>query len=117
MNRRDLLRSATLLPTALNSTLAAENGEFTFVFYTDVHVQPELEAAKGTAAAFAQINQLGPDFCLSGGDQVFDICEQDLARARMLFDLYLRPERDLNCQSSSHDWESRCYRDQSKKSL
>src|ERR1700722_1894827 len=69
--------------------------DFDFVFFTDTHLEPELSAAAGCAKCFNQINEAAPEFCISGGDQVFDVCEQDLARAQMLFKLYRQTEAEL----------------------
>jgi 3',5'-cyclic-AMP phosphodiesterase len=69
--------------------------DFDFVYFTDTHLQPELGAAKGCAKCFHQINEAHPEFCIAGGDQVFDVCEQDLGRAHMLFNLYRQTESEL----------------------
>jgi Icc protein len=70
--------------------------DFDFVFFTDCHLEPELSAVAGTARCFAQINSAKAAFCIAGGDQVFDVCEQDLTRARMLFKLYQQTAKSLN---------------------
>lgn len=72
--------------------------DFDFVFFTDTHLEPELSAAAGCAKCFNQINEASPEFCISGGDQVFDVCEQSLSRARMLFRLYRQTEAELTCK-------------------
>lgn len=69
--------------------------DFDFVFFTDTHLQPELSAVAGCAKCFNQINEASPEFCISGGDQVFDVCEQNLTRAQMLFNLYRQTEAEL----------------------
>ncbi|WP_446742208.1 metallophosphoesterase family protein [Silvibacterium acidisoli] len=74
------------------------NRDFDFVFFTDAHLEPELGAAAGTAKCFNQINEAHPEFCIAGGDQVFDVCEQDLTRARSLFSLYRQTESELACK-------------------
>ena len=71
--------------------------DFDFVFFNDTHLEPELGAVKGCAQCFNQINEAQPEFCIAGGDQVFDICEQDLTRARTLFKLYRQTEAELAC--------------------
>lgn len=108
--RRSFLRSALTaaaftsagvpaLPAALGeqTLLPKQNPaqDFDFVFFTDTHLEPELGAVAGCAKCFNQINEARPEFCISGGDQVFDVCEQDLARARMLFKLYRQTEAEL----------------------
>jgi 3',5'-cyclic AMP phosphodiesterase CpdA len=69
--------------------------DFDFVFFTDTHLEPELSAVAGCAKCFNQINEARPEFCISGGDQVFDVCEQDLGRAQLLFKLYRQTEAEL----------------------
>jgi Icc protein len=76
--------------------------DFDFVYFTDTHLEPELGAAAGCAKCFNQINEAKPEFCIAGGDQVFDVCEQDLTRARMLFKLY----RQTGLQGLPHGRQS-----------
>jgi Icc protein len=113
MLRRAFLQNAlalTLAPSA--KILASSSGyldqnllpktnparDFDFVFFTDTHLQPELSAASGCAKCFNQINEAKPEFCIAGGDQVFDVCEQDLGRAHMLFKRYRQTEAELACK-------------------
>jgi 3',5'-cyclic AMP phosphodiesterase CpdA len=90
MRRREFLGSAAVPLLGQTSP-----GGFSFVHFTDVHIQPELRAEAGARQAFAAIDALRPDFCLAGGDLVFDVYEQGPARARKLFDLYTAATRDL----------------------
>jgi 3',5'-cyclic AMP phosphodiesterase CpdA len=90
MRRRDFLGSAAV--PLLGQT---PPGGFSFVHFTDVHIQPELRADAGARQAFAAIHAAKPDFCLAGGDLVFDVFEQGPARARTLFDLYTAAAREL----------------------
>lgn len=50
---------------------------------TDVHVQPELEAERGMAAALhhVQSQKDKPDILFNGGDALMDLCAVDKARA------------------------------------
>ena len=70
-------------------------GSFDFVFFTDTHIQPELDAAHGCAMAFAKIGAAKPDFAICGGDLVYDVMSEGRPRANMLFDLYQRTEDSL----------------------
>ena len=45
---------------------------FAFAFFTDTHIQPELDAAHGCQMAFAKIAAAKPEFAICGGDLVFD---------------------------------------------
>jgi 3',5'-cyclic AMP phosphodiesterase CpdA len=74
---------------------AAADG-FSFVHFTDVHIQPELHAGEGTRRCFAKINALKPDFAICGGDLVFDACAVTLPRAKQVFDLYAKTVKPLN---------------------
>ena len=94
MLRRDFLTAAALAPLARGSAAGAENG-FTFIHFTDTHIQPELRAGEGTAQAFKTISQIPHDFALAGGDLVMDVYAQGPARAKLLFDLYKSTAKDL----------------------
>lgn len=65
-------------------------GSFHFAHLTDIHIEPELEAAKGLAKCLqvAQSAQSGPDFIVTGGDIIFDALEVTPQRAKELFSLY-----------------------------
>ena len=76
--------------TAAKSQPAAES--FDFAFFTDTHIQPELDAAHGCQMAFAKIATAKPEFAICGGDLVFDALGVNRTRADMLFDLYQRTE-------------------------
>lgn len=94
LRRRDFLTAAALAPLAARSAAGGEAG-FTFVHFTDTHIQPERRAAAGTAQAFRAMARIPHDFALAGGDLVMDVFEQGPARAKLLFDLYLSTARDL----------------------
>jgi 3',5'-cyclic AMP phosphodiesterase CpdA len=69
---------------------------FSFVHFTDVHIQPELHAGEGTRRCMARINALKPDFAICGGDLVFDACAVTKPRANEVFDLYAEAVKLLN---------------------
>ncbi len=62
---------------------------FSFIHFSDIHVQPEKGATEGFLMAIEKMNSLKPDFVISGGDLVMDVLEVDEQRAVMLYDLYL----------------------------
>jgi 3',5'-cyclic AMP phosphodiesterase CpdA len=73
----------------INSKITSENNEsFTFVFMTDIHLQPEKNAVEGFNQAIDSVNKLNPDFVITGGDLVMDVLGQDFERSEMLFNLY-----------------------------
>lgn len=100
MNRRSFLTlgalgaaSAACAPFELD---AAGVGDFTFVHFTDVHIQPELHAGEGARKCMAKVNTLKPDFAICGGDLVFDACAVTKPRAKDVFDLYADAVKPLN---------------------
>ncbi len=82
--------------TAAAHALPASPASFSFLFLTDSHTEPELDAVHGTALAMRKARALhGIDFAIQGGDHVFDANGVPAARATQLFDLYTRTEQDL----------------------
>ena len=63
--------------------------EFTFAFITDIHLQPELNAVDGFKKAIDTINQLNPDFVITGGDLIMDALAQTYEHADSLYNLYI----------------------------
>lgn len=63
-------------------------GDFSFTFFTDTHIQPELEAAKGCSLCFQRFHDVPGDFAICGGDLVYDAATVSSTRANRLFDLY-----------------------------
>ena len=106
INRRHLLAlvgsfgaAACLnLPTpALAQDLDAAQ-DFDFIFLTDTHLQPELDANKGCAMAFRKMRTLNADFAIQGGDHIFDALGVSKQRSLGLFDLYDKTQQDLGLQ-------------------
>ncbi len=62
--------------------------EFSFLFMTDIHVQPERQAMEGFREAIKKANSLKPDFTITGGDLIMDALGQTEARADSLYDIY-----------------------------
>jgi 3',5'-cyclic AMP phosphodiesterase CpdA len=63
---------------------------FRFIFMTDIHVQPEQHAAKGFARAILKVNELAPNFVITGGDLIMDALGQSFERADSLYNLYAK---------------------------
>jgi Icc protein len=98
LNRREFLclTGAAGLSLALNSPAhAGSAGKFTFLFITDTHLQPELNAAVGCHQCFQKARTIKADFAIQGGDHVFDSLGVGLKRASSLFDLYGETEQVL----------------------
>jgi predicted phosphodiesterase len=66
--------------------------DFDFVYFTDTHLQPELNASMGCSMAFQKVRTLKVDFAIQGGDHVFDVLGQNRERAKLLYDLYGQTE-------------------------
>jgi 3',5'-cyclic-AMP phosphodiesterase len=66
-----------------------QKDKFSFAFLTDIHVQPELHAGEGFQQAIQVVNELEPDFVLTGGDLVMDAFGQSFNRAEMLYQMYI----------------------------
>lgn len=78
---------------SLSQVGAQESGKglaasFEFVFLTDIHLKPEMDAPKGFQMAIDRVNRLNPDFVLTGGDLVFDAMRGNQQRCDSLFTLY-----------------------------
>ena len=63
--------------------------EFSFAFLTDIHLQPELGAFEGFQQAIDKVNELNPDFVITGGDLIMDALGVSYARADSLYNFYL----------------------------
>ncbi|MDE1177856.1 MAG: metallophosphoesterase [Edaphobacter sp.] len=85
--------AAAVAPSSLFAAPKVE--PFSFVFITDAHIQPELNAAMGTDMAMKKARTFKADFAINGGDHVFDSLGVPKARALQLFDLYDKTEQDL----------------------
>ncbi len=107
MNRRSFLRGSGLAAAscALGGVRAqaaetgrlaqAASGSFTFAFFTDVHIEPEMDAPQGTALAMDLINASDAEFAICGGDHVFDALEAHKERIIEQYELYNQAEKTL----------------------
>lgn len=101
MNRRQWLQSfgaATLLSTRGSSLAFAEPPAaegFSFIFFTDTHIQPELKATEGCRMCFSQLQTVPGDFAICGGDLVFDAMAVPAARSVALYDLFRKTAASL----------------------
>ncbi|HUH63592.1 MAG TPA: metallophosphoesterase [Terracidiphilus sp.] len=101
LDRRQFLKIAagTGAAIALGShlpALAEPAGSFDFVFFTDTHIEPELNAAQGCDACFRKIAGIKGDFAIMGGDHVYDALQVGSARAGLVFDLYQKTEQAIH---------------------
>jgi Icc protein len=73
----------------------AKGKGFEFVFLTDTHLEPELNAANGCDMAFRNIRSTKSDFVIQGGDHVYDTMNVSKERATAIYDLYEKTEQAL----------------------
>ncbi len=66
----------------------AEQDDFSFVFYTDVHFSSDSIAQAGFSQAIADINRQNPEFCIDGGDILFDMNHKTWEDIKGDFELY-----------------------------
>lgn len=96
LDRRQFL-SLAAAATAASAlpAFAAPARSFEFLFLTDCHIQPELDAAHGTDMAMRAARKTRAEFAIQGGDHVFDALGVPANRANALYDLYAKTEQDL----------------------
>lgn len=70
-------------------------GSLDFVFFTDTHIEPELDAPHGCDMCFHKIASLKPEFAIMGGDHVYDALGVGGRRADLVFNLYKKTEQIL----------------------
>jgi 3',5'-cyclic AMP phosphodiesterase CpdA len=86
-----------LLLFVFGSTFCKQSSsEFSFVFLPDIHLQPELNALEGYKKAIEVVNELNPDFVITGGDQIMDALGVAHERAETLYNLYIETTTELN---------------------
>jgi 3',5'-cyclic-AMP phosphodiesterase len=85
---------ASLLSSSAWAKPHASN-DFSFVFLTDTHLQPELRGVDGCRQAFRKVRSLNPSFIIQGGDHVYDTMSVSKERAHQLYDLYGATEQEL----------------------
>jgi Icc protein len=96
--KRSILRLVPifLVIFVFGSFCKQSSSEFSFAFLPDIHLQPELNAVDGFKKAIQTVNELAPDFVITGGDQIMDALGVGYERAEMLYDLYIETARDFN---------------------
>tara|TARA_R110002167_G_scaffold49412_33_gene144793 strand:- start:1685 stop:2650 length:966 start_codon:yes stop_codon:yes gene_type:complete len=80
--------STSCRQTAVRSEENHAEDAFEFAFLTDIHIKPELNAPKGFQMAIDKVNELNPDFVITGGDLVYDVMRGDHVKSEALFNLY-----------------------------
>lgn len=85
-----ILFLATLMSCNAPSDKSQTNAEdeFSFAFLTDIHIEEGRSAIPGFQMAIDKVNQLKPDFVLTGGDQIKDALDQRFGFVDSLYRLY-----------------------------
>lgn len=118
--RRDFLVTGAAglsLAAAAAPTLAAAAGPRTrrlrIAHLTDIHLQPELGAARGFAACLAHVQTQStavggdvadngpPNLIITGGDTIMDAFEADMARTKLQWELWRKVKAD-HCSLEVH---------------
>ena len=103
VNRRRLLAllgsagaaACTSFPLSMSAQAPDAAKDFDFIFFTDTHLQPELDASHGCAMAFRSMRSLKAEFAIQGGDHIFDGLAVPKQRSLGLFDMYDKTQQDL----------------------
>lgn len=74
--------------TTAQNVNASNDNSFEFAFLTDIHIRPDMNAPIGFQMAIDKVNELNPDFVLTGGDLVFDAMRGNQQKSDSLFTLY-----------------------------
>ena len=69
---------------------------FSFVFMTDIHLQPENKAVEGFNQAIDSVNAINPDFVITGGDLIMDALGQSFERSDSLYNIYNEAQNRFN---------------------
>lgn len=83
---RKILLSITLLISCAAYAQKKDNASFTFAFFTDLHLRPDV--VPRIKQAIDSANEQKVDFTMLGGDQVFDVMRGNLPQADSLFSLF-----------------------------
>jgi 3',5'-cyclic-AMP phosphodiesterase len=106
MNRRNFLRGSGLAAACalggvqsraqqMVRTVTQPSGGFTFAFFTDVHIEPEMDAPQGTSLAMDVIDASEAEFAICGGDHVYDALKVHKERILEQYELYAEAEKAL----------------------
>ena len=79
-----------------NEKLLENSDEFSFVFITDIHLQPERGAPQAFQKIIDSVNKMNVDFVLTGGDLVYDVLRGNFERSDSLFRMYKKAIEGFN---------------------
>lgn len=81
-----MLRVKFILILFLPTSLVVGQNDFSFVFLPDLHLNPDSTIAANFDRLATQINNLRPDFVITGGDMIYTAKNLDEKKAKTLFD-------------------------------
>jgi predicted MPP superfamily phosphohydrolase len=81
---------------ATAQTIQSAEKDFSFVFMTDIHLQPERGAQEAFKKVIDTVNKLNVDFVITGGDLVFDVLRGNFNRSDSLFQTYSNTMKQFN---------------------
>jgi UDP-2,3-diacylglucosamine pyrophosphatase LpxH len=67
-------------------TLVSGQVDFSFVFLPDIHLRPDSTTEANFDLLIKQINNLRPDFIVTGGDMIYTAKNVDEKKAKVMFD-------------------------------
>jgi len=73
-----------------------ETPGFSFAFMTDIHLERERQGLEGFQTTIKKVNELKPDFVITGGDLIMDALGVTYGRADSLYDLYQETEKQFD---------------------
>lgn len=85
-----------VISTLSAQSISSEQDSFSFVFMTDIHLQPERGASDAFNRVIEMINQREADFVMTGGDLVYDVLRGNFERSDSLFRMYKRAAATIN---------------------
>jgi len=86
---------ASCEPASTPPDKTGTSNDFSFVFLTDIHLTTERHALEGFMQAIDTINELNPDFVLTGGDNIMDALAQNYEHSDSLYDLFAEATEKL----------------------
>ncbi len=75
------------LSILLNLNILSAQKNFSFVYLPDIHLNPDSSAVEGFEQLVKHVNNLHPDFVLTGGDMIYTAKNVNDKKAEALFDL------------------------------
>jgi len=83
-------------PSTAKQKTEVKEDAFEFAFLTDIHIKPEMNAPIGFQMAIDKVNELNPDFVITGGDLVYDTMRGNYEQSESLFTLYKKMSKGFN---------------------